>query len=78
MAKKKDSGMHYPDPSNETGSGGPESPDMKGLDMYWGGWPEVTGKHLSEGDMTSTSNTESGDDILGTPTPGEPQAMKKK
>lgn len=75
MAKKA-SGVGYPNPRNET-TGGPETADMTGKDIYWGGWPEVTGMHLTEGDMTSTSNSESGDDILGGPASGEPSAMKK-
>jgi hypothetical protein len=78
MAKKgKSNGMHYPNPFNET-EGGPETADMTGDAIYFGGYPEVLGKHLSEESMVSTSNSESGDDILGTPTPGEPSAMKGK
>lgn len=79
MAKKKGaSAVSYPSPYNETNPSGPESPDMTGDGIYWGGYPEILGMHLKEESMVSTSNSESGDDILGTPTPGEPVAMKGK
>jgi hypothetical protein len=79
MAKNgKSSGIFYENVSNETGSPNPETPDMTGKDIYWGGFPEVLGKHLVEQSMVSTPNSESGDDILGKPTPGEPVVMKGK
>ena len=78
MAKKASSGVMYPDPFNETGTGGSESPDMKGDAIYWGGYPEMLNMHLKEESMLSTPNSRSGDDILGTPTPGEPTVMKGK
>lgn len=79
MAKKgKSNGIYYPSPSNETGQGGPESPDMTGKDIYFGGFDEMLGKHLMEQSMVSTPNSEDSDDIYGVPTSGEPQAMSGK
>jgi hypothetical protein len=75
---KAKSGVMYPSPYNETNDTGPENPDMNGDGIYFGGFPEEIGMHLKEESMVSTPNTESGDDILGTPTPGEPEAMKGK
>jgi hypothetical protein len=70
--------VRYSSPFNETGSGGPEKADMTGDAIYWGGYPEMLKMHLKEWDMASTPNSRSGDDILGTPTTGEPQVMKGK
>lgn len=78
MARKKSNGMTYSNPRNQTGSGGPDSPDMKGDDVYWGGFDEVLGKHLQTDSMVSSSNSESGADILGGVAPNEPDPMKKK
>ena len=77
MAAKKKGSASYGTPYNETGSGGPESPDMTGKNMYWDGWDEINRMHLTEGDMEGTPNTHSGDTILGGPAPGEPNAAKK-
>jgi hypothetical protein len=65
MADKK--GLRYPSPSNETDSG--EQPDTNNL--YYD-LEEVMANHLQSADMESTSNSESGAGIMGSPAPGEP------
>ena len=70
---KKNGGILYPDPYNEVSNKDPNSPDVTGDGLYFGGWDEVMKMHLQEtGDMVSTPNSESGGDMLGGPTPGEP------
>lgn len=69
MADKKTGGKFYPDPYNETGSGGPESPDC--MKLYFD-WDEVFAEHLTSSDMESSPNSESGSGIMGGPAPGEP------
>jgi hypothetical protein len=69
MADKKGRGLRYPDAYNETDSSGPEVPDST-ISYYT--WDEVMNVHLQSADMESTSNSESGSGIMGSPAPGEP------
>ena len=71
MAKAKDSGLMYPNPFNETGSGGPESPDVNG-DMMYGSYDRMMKHHLMEGDIFESSNSKASHDVYGGPAAGEP------
>jgi hypothetical protein len=65
MADKK--GLRYTNPSNETDAG--EQADT--TQSYYD-WDQVFAVHLQSADLESTSNSESGAGIMGSPAPGEP------
>jgi hypothetical protein len=68
---KKDSGLVWSNPFNETGSGGPESPDITGDKLYYS-YEEVMATHLKEtGQMVSTPNSDASHDVYGGPAAGE-------
>jgi hypothetical protein len=76
----KGNGLVHTNVFNETGSGGPESPDINGEKLYYS-YSEVMAVHLKEsGNMTSTPNSEANSDMYGGPTKGEanPAGMKGK
>jgi len=81
MAKKAEKSgtdaVGYDNPYNETNNPDPNSPDTTGGDIYWGGYDEVLKMHLDDRTMESTSNSRSGEDILGKPAPGEVQVMRR-
>jgi len=65
MADKK--GLRYPSPSNETEPG-----DQRDTTSSYYDYDQVFAVHLQSADMESTSNSESGSGIMGSPAPGEP------
>jgi len=67
--------VRYGNPYNETNNPDPNSPDMTGTDIYFGGYDEVLKMHLDDCTIVSTPNSRSGEDILGKPAPGEVQVM---
>lgn len=75
MAKEK-GGMLQPTPYNETSGGsGPQDYDESGGGLY-GSWDEIMSAHLSmsQADLKSTPNMDSGYGINGGPASGEPDA----
>lgn len=81
MAKKNNSsGVTHSNPYNETDNRDPNTPEMSGDDIYYGGCPEVQKMHLSNAGVTwgQSNNSMSGKGTLGGPASGEPQVVDLK
>jgi len=72
MADKKNGGMIYTNPYDETmGGAGPEEPDISGAGLY-GDLNEVMSAHLTTMSLDGVPNIEIGMGIMGGPASGEP------
>jgi hypothetical protein len=76
---KGDSSIH-PDIFNEVDNKDPNKPDSTGMDLYFGGYDEVLGRHGKMGPdamMHGTPNSDASHDLYGGPAQGEPDPIDK-
>ena len=72
---KKNGGVMYPDPMNETNPG--DAPDTNGDQLYYT-YQEAMAMQLQTQDLESTPNTRASEGMLGGPAAGEPNPVGLK